>query len=127
MVRTVSPAEVPQHLSAADAAILLVRPSFSKRASSPTKYGECLAAGLPLVISREIGDGAEIERRSGAVSLDHAFSETSAVAAVSGLNELLARPRAHFARIGTELFDIDTVALPAYSRLYRKIASEGHA
>jgi hypothetical protein len=37
------------------------------------------------------------------------------------------RPRAHVARIGTAFFDIDTVALPAYSRLYRKIASEGHA
>jgi glycosyltransferase involved in cell wall biosynthesis len=42
-----SASDVPAHLAAADAALALLRPCFSKRSSSPTKYAEALAMGLP--------------------------------------------------------------------------------
>jgi glycosyltransferase involved in cell wall biosynthesis len=55
-VRAVRPDEVPALLRAADAGLSLIRPCPSKRSSSPTKVGEYLAAGLPVVSTAGIGD-----------------------------------------------------------------------
>ena len=111
---------VAGYLSAADVALALIRPCFSKRASSPTKYGECLAVGLPLVISGDVGDGQWLEDRDAAVCL-HRFSEADMAAAIPSLLALTARPREHFRRCAGELFDLDGVALPRYARLYEEL------
>lgn len=114
------PEQVPGYLSAADVGLALIKPSFSKRSSSPTKYAECLATGLPLVISRDVGDGARLADLGGAVAL--AGFDTAAYAAVAGeIVRLRARPREHFRRIAADCFDIETVAVPSYRRLYERL------
>lgn len=55
-VRRAATAEMPAWLSAADAAVSLIRPFYSKIASSPTKQAEYLACGLPIVANAGIGD-----------------------------------------------------------------------
>ncbi|PYS67115.1 MAG: hypothetical protein DMF69_24040, partial [Acidobacteria bacterium] len=55
-VRAVPAAEVTSYLSAADAGIAFIKPCISKLASSPTKNGEYLACGLPLILNAGIGD-----------------------------------------------------------------------
>jgi glycosyltransferase involved in cell wall biosynthesis len=62
-------AEVPRWLAAADAAFFFIRPSYSKTSSCPTKFGECLACGLPVVANGGVGDVAETitARKVGAV------------------------------------------------------------
>jgi glycosyltransferase involved in cell wall biosynthesis len=55
-VRRLPAAEVPAALAAADAGLSFIKPCFSKRSSSPTKVGEYLAAGLPVVSTAGIGD-----------------------------------------------------------------------
>lgn len=114
-------AEVTRYLSAADAAVALIRPCFSKRSSSPTKYAEALAVGLPLLISREVGDGADIEAREGAVAVGYPIDAAAMEDAARRLARLMEKPRAYFRALAREMFDVDTVALPAYRRLYKKI------
>jgi glycosyltransferase involved in cell wall biosynthesis len=118
----VSAAEVPRHLAAADAAVALIRPCFSKRSSSPTKYAEALAVGLPLLISRDVGDGADIEAREGAIALAYPIGPGEMEAAARRLARLMEKPRAHFRALAREMFDVDTVALPAYRRLYERLS-----
>lgn len=48
--------DMPDYLSAADVALCLIRPTPSKRASSPTKVAEALACGLPVLCYPGIGD-----------------------------------------------------------------------
>jgi glycosyltransferase involved in cell wall biosynthesis len=55
-VKKVAAAEVPMWLSAADVALSLITPSYAKLASSPTKYAEYLACGLPIIANSDIGD-----------------------------------------------------------------------
>ena len=55
-VRSVPSADVAALLHAADAGLSLIKPCLSKRSSSPTKVGEYLAAGLPVVSTAGIGD-----------------------------------------------------------------------
>ena len=48
--------KVPQYIAAANAGIFFIKPLLSKQASSPTKFGEYLAAGLPVIANKGIGD-----------------------------------------------------------------------
>jgi glycosyltransferase involved in cell wall biosynthesis len=113
--------EVPRYLSAADAAVALIRPCFSKRSSSPTKYAEALAAGLPLLLSRDVGDGADIEERGGAVGLAYPIGAGEMEDAARRLARLMEKPRARFRGLAREMFDLERVALPAYRRLYERL------
>jgi glycosyltransferase involved in cell wall biosynthesis len=55
-VRTVASDEMPSFLSSADLGVHLIRPGLSMVANSPTKFGEYLACGLPIMTNRGIGD-----------------------------------------------------------------------
>jgi hypothetical protein len=55
-VLSAAPRDVSAYLSASDAGLAFIKPCFSKIASSPTKYAEYLACGLPLIINAGIGD-----------------------------------------------------------------------
>ena len=111
-------ADVPGQLSGADAGLALIKPCFSKRSSSPTKYGEYLAAGIPVVMTREVGDSADLETQDAGVALSAPFDEDELRAGCMRLAALLERPRDHFRELAMRSFDIDTVAMPAYRRLY---------
>jgi len=58
-ILTVPSSEVAQYLNLADIGIFFIKPSYSKVASSPTKLGEYLACGLPIITNRGIGDSEE--------------------------------------------------------------------
>src|SRR6185503_1744022 len=55
-VLSVAAREVPSYLAAADAGLAFIKRCVSKLASSPTKNGEYLACGLPLILNAGIGD-----------------------------------------------------------------------
>jgi hypothetical protein len=48
--------EVPLYVSLFNQSIFFIRPTFSKKASSPTKQGEIMAMGIPLVCNAGVGD-----------------------------------------------------------------------
>lgn len=48
--------DVPRFISIMDMSIFFIRPTFSKKASSPTKQGEIMAMGIPLVCNSGVGD-----------------------------------------------------------------------
>jgi glycosyltransferase involved in cell wall biosynthesis len=48
--------EVPLYLSLFDFSIFFIRPTFSKKASSPTKQGELMALGIPIICNAGVGD-----------------------------------------------------------------------
>lgn len=52
----VSPKDMPEYLSMADAGLIFITPVFSKKASCPTKFAEYLSCSLPVIINNNIGD-----------------------------------------------------------------------
>lgn len=52
--------EVPLYISVFDYSIFFIRPTFSKKASSPTKQGELMAMGIPIVCNSGVGDTDKI-------------------------------------------------------------------
>lgn len=67
--------EVPPLLSAADSSIFFIKSSYSKEASSPTKHGEILGVGLP-VVCNSIGDLSLIMKYQPTGVLVDNFSES---------------------------------------------------
>lgn len=52
--------EVPLLLSISNYSIFFIKPCYSKLSSSPTKHGEIMAMGIPLITNPGVGDVAEI-------------------------------------------------------------------
>jgi glycosyltransferase involved in cell wall biosynthesis len=48
--------EVPFYMSVMNRSLFFIRPSYSKMASSPTKQGEIMAMGIPLICNAGVGD-----------------------------------------------------------------------
>src|SRR3954452_8062813 len=55
-VRTAAPDRMPADLFAGDIGLCLYRSSFSRVATAPTRFAEYLAAGMPVVVTRGVGD-----------------------------------------------------------------------
>ncbi len=55
-VRAVTPDRVPEELFAGDVGLALIKSSFSKIASAPTRFAEYLAAGMPVIVTPGVGD-----------------------------------------------------------------------
>ena len=60
VVRKASRNEMPLYLSIMDLSVMFIKPTFSKKASSPTKLGELMAMGVPVVCNGDVGDVEEI-------------------------------------------------------------------
>lgn len=123
-IQAATVAQVPDYLSASDVGIAFIKPCFSKLASSPTKYAEYLACGLPLVINAGIGDSDLLVQQHGAGALLTDFSEREFACALETIERLVANAdlmRIRMREIAVQLFDINNVGLGRYSQLYRAV------
>jgi glycosyltransferase involved in cell wall biosynthesis len=50
--------EVPLYISLFELSVFFILPAYSKKASSPTKQGELMAMGIPLICNSGVGDTA---------------------------------------------------------------------
>jgi len=69
--------ELPSLLRMANLGVCFIKPAFSKIASSPTKLGELLCMGIPVVCNKGIGDTDEIVQNLEAGSLCDPYDEQS--------------------------------------------------
>ncbi len=52
--------EVPLFLSLSKFSVFFIKPCYSKKSSSPTKHGEIMAMGIPVITNSGVGDVSEI-------------------------------------------------------------------
>lgn len=82
--------EVPLHLSLFTESIFFIRPTYSKKASSPTKQGEIMAMGIPLVCNAGVGDTDRIvEQYNAGIVIENLnqLSYSSAVQSSKDINQ----------------------------------------
>jgi glycosyltransferase involved in cell wall biosynthesis len=124
-VARTTPEELPLKLSQADAALCFIKPCLSKMASSPTKLGEYLAAGLPVVCTAGIGDvdailntGVGDGRPVGVLIRD--FDDVAYLNAIEGLQRLLRDPEtpSRCRAVAETRFDLERVGWTRYRDLY---------
>lgn len=123
-VRSAEPGEVAGELFAGDVGLCLIKSSFSKTASAPTRFAEYLAAGMPVIVTPGVGDLETIvERERVGVVLD-GDDEASIAIAVGRVLELAAdaEARERCRRTAREHFDVERGS-EQYARLYRALSA----
>jgi glycosyltransferase involved in cell wall biosynthesis len=123
-ITTVPPERMGDVLGAADLGIAFIAPFPSKVASSPTKVGEYLAAGLPVVATAGI---AATDRLLSGEGVGVLVDDTGDVAYRAGARraaELMKDPRTpgRCLNVGREEFSLRQVGIPRYQDLYREAA-----
>ena len=111
--------DVPLYLALSDWSIFFIKDAYSKRASSPTKQGEIMAMGIPIVCN-DIGDTGKIISVSGAGTLVKNFNqeEYRMVSASLSILEQLSKENIRLA--AAEYYDLQ-VGIERYLNVYKKI------
>ena len=121
-IHAASREDVPRFLAAADLGIFFIMPLFSKKASSPTKMGEMLAVGLPIVANSGIGDVDRLIRHLAAGVTVSQFDRQGYAAALESLNELPRDPEGRRAR-ASSVFDVNW-GIEQYHAAYLRLAGQ---
>jgi glycosyltransferase involved in cell wall biosynthesis len=98
--------EVPFYLALSDRSIFFIKNAYSKRASSPTKQGEIMAMGIPLICN-DIGDTGKIVEASNSGSLVDSFTGTEYDRVISLLEPLNKINRVQIRAAAFEYFDLE--------------------
>ena len=124
-VQSVSPKDVPSYLSAADAGISFYKPGFSRLATSPTKNGEYLACGLPVILNAGIGDSDMLATEWNVGALVTEFTEQNYSQSIDRIEQLAREPdiRTRARAVAKELFDLESVGGVKYAALYERVLS----
>jgi len=115
--------EVPQLLSAVDIGISFIKPSYSKKSSSPTKQGEMLAMGIPMIVNSGVGDVDEIvlQTQSGAILYEMKPEAFNAV--INKIPALLQLDRNEIRHAAAQILDLKT-GIESYHKIYKQLCRE---
>jgi glycosyltransferase involved in cell wall biosynthesis len=108
------------------AGLFLFTRGLSEHACSPTKIGEYWAAGLPVIVSPNVGDIEDLVRARGVGVILEAFSQEAQQQAAQELMELLRSPGlADRCRLAAEEhYSLDDACVNQ-RELYRNLISPG--
>ena len=123
-IRPVPPTESPRWISGARAAIVLIRSVWSKGASCPTKLGELLGCGVPVLMNAGIGDADRILGEGQAGVMVTGFDEGSLADSLRALDALWARGgvEAGCRAVACREFAL-TTAVERYAAAYAEMAA----
>jgi glycosyltransferase involved in cell wall biosynthesis len=120
LVRPAQRQEVTELVGASDVNLFFIRPSYSKKASSPTKLGEVLAIGLPVICNDGVGDvGSIIRQTEGGIALSE-LTESEFNRAAQALPELLSQDSALRRSRARQYYDLSN-AVASYARQYATV------
>jgi len=114
-----SRSELPLYLSLCTSSIFFIRNSFSKIASSPTKLGELMGMGIP-VICNSIGDTEYIIKKTGAGLLVNAFDDETMSNQLLNMDILESMSKNEIRKGAFEFFDLQS-GIVKYNELYNRI------
>ncbi|MCS6833578.1 MAG: glycosyltransferase [Flammeovirgaceae bacterium] len=119
LIRKANREEVPIFLSVSDASIFFIKPTFSKQASSPTKQGELMSMGIPIICNKGVGDtDFVVEKYRSGILLEN-FCEEEYQKAVRQLSAFKVEREA--IRGGAEDFYSLTKGVDTYKRVYEQL------
>lgn len=114
--------DVPFLMKASDVSVSFIKPAYSKIASSPTKLGELLAMGIP-VICNDIGDVRKIVVQSGGGIIVDDFSSASLKSAVDALPTLLSVNKNDIRKSIYSYYDLSN-AIATYEQVYQQLVNK---
>jgi len=115
--------EVPFVVKASDINIFFIKPVYSKISSSPTKLGEVLAMGIPIICNKGVGDVDSIVRNADAGFVLNKFSDANYEEAIRHIPALLKKSPSDIRNAIKDIYSLEKGA-QLYLSCYREILSQ---
>jgi glycosyltransferase involved in cell wall biosynthesis len=115
--------EVPTLLSLSQLSLFFILPSFSKQASSPTKQGEIMSMGIPVICNSGVGDSDAIILDTGAGSLVKEFTDKGYEQAIASIEQLLKADPAKIRAGASKYYSLDE-GIARYKNVYTQLLGE---
>ncbi|MDD4910405.1 MAG: glycosyltransferase family 4 protein [Candidatus Omnitrophica bacterium] len=115
--------DVPGYLNNADVGLAFYKPGYSRKGCCPTKVGEYLACGLPVVINEGIGDMDRIIEEEWVGSVISGFNSFEYARAVNSMQGLLGKAdvlRQRCRAAAEKYFSLEQ-GTERYIRIYREL------
>ena len=112
--------EVPALLSFSDYSLFFIKPCYSKISSSPTKHGEIMAMGIPVITNAGVGDVEEITTKYNAGIVIKELNPVEYEKAASVIAAGKTFNKEEIISGAKEYYDLEN-AIQKYFSVYRKI------
>jgi glycosyltransferase involved in cell wall biosynthesis len=122
IIREASRNEVPVFIKASDINISFIKPVYSKISSSPTKLGEVLSMGIPVIANSGVGDVKEIIEQAHCGYVVDDFTAESLNRAVEAIPGLLVKDPAEIRAAIEKTYSL-TNGIQSYLECYKKLFS----
>lgn len=112
--------EVASMLSICDYSLFFIRPYYSKIASSPTKQGEIMALGIPIITNKGIGDTEAIVRTSNAGYVVEGFTDNELLKCVKEVCANHTFSKEEIRNGATQFYSLNN-GVEKYNAIYREL------
>ncbi len=119
-VHSATRAEVPIYLSLSNVSIYFIKPLYSKKASSPTKTGEIMGMGIPIITNSGIGDSDQIITDSGAGLLINCFTNEEYQKIIEQIDVLLKTEKTKITAASAKYFSLEN-GIELYQEVYKQL------
>lgn len=112
--------EIPMLLSFSNYSLFFIKPCYSKLSSSPTKHGEIMAMGIPVITNSGVGDVKEIvEQYNGGFVVD----DFTIVTFTTVIDQMLAGKSFDATEIRKGAVDVYSLenAVELYTKMYKEV------
>ena len=119
-VKKASRLQVPALLSLSSYSIFFIKSCYSKQSSSPTKHGEIMAMGIPVITNSGVGDVAAIVQTCKSGIVINEFTDEGLETAVNEVINNINYDAVAIRKGATEFYALEN-AIEKYCRIYRSI------
>jgi glycosyltransferase involved in cell wall biosynthesis len=121
IIRKASRKEVPYFILLSKLSLFFIQPLFSKKGSSPTKHGEILGMGIPVVCNSGVGDVERIVRDTQSGLLVDKFEDAEYDKVISQIDSLIQTPPEKLRAAAEKYYSLKE-GVKRYSEVYKRIA-----
>jgi glycosyltransferase involved in cell wall biosynthesis len=112
--------EIPSLISICNYSVFFILPAYSKKASSPTKQGEIMAMGIPVICNTGVGDTDKIITDYSSGILVNEFSGAAYLKAIENMEREF--DKSLIIRGASEYFSLET-GVEKYAAVYNAVLS----
>lgn len=112
--------QVPLLIKASDINISFIKPVYSKISSSPTKLGEVLSMGIPVIVNSGVGDVKEIVEKTGSGYVINNFTNPEFDKAIAAIPFLVQKDPGAIRAAAKNIYDLHK-GIELYLQAYRKV------
>lgn len=124
IIRRASRNEVPVYCSLSSVSLFFILPKYSKKASSPTKMGELMSLGIPIICNANVGDVTEILNDGGVGAVINDFTIADYLFAIERIPSLLEKPAQQNYNVAQIYYSLKE-GVSKYNEVYQYVANHG--